>query len=332
VERLYSRSIFPVVQSAVGCLTGRVAFSVGEIVLFALVPVSVVLAVRALTKSVPILQRLLALLAGATVLAGLVYCAFLLLWGLNYGREPFGTSAGLDTTPAPLDELESLSRSLVQETNQERTLVAEDAEGVMRLGAGLAGTLGRAALGFDATERLYPFLAGRGCARPKPLLLSPVVSRLGITGIYLPFTGEANVNHGLPDPDVPFTASHEIAHQRGFAREDEANYLGYLACRLHPDPDFRYSGLLNASVYVQHALHRVRRGAAADIEKIRAPGVRRDLLALQAWSDRYRGPARKAAERVNDAYLKSQGQAAGLETYGRVVDLLVAERRTATAR
>ena len=329
MERLYSRAFFPAVQSAVGCLAGQVAFSVGEFLLIAIVAAFPVLVIRTLTKPLSFLQRFLSLLAGATLFSGVVYWAFLLLWGLNYGRQPFGASAGLDTTPASVDELETLSRILVQEADRERLHVGEDEAGVMRLAGGRAGALGRAALGFVEAERLYPFLAGR-CARPKPLLLSPVASRLGVTGIYLPFSGEANVNDTVPDPDLPFAASHEIAHQRGFAREDEANYLGYLACRLHPDPDFRYSGLLSASVYVQSALYRVRRAAAANIEKIRSPGVRRDLLALQAWSDRYRGPAREAAERVNDAYLKTQGQAAGVRSYGRVVDLLIAERRSAT--
>jgi hypothetical protein len=303
-----------------------VAFGVGEILLLALSGVALGTGVRTLLRQGPLLRRLASLASGATLLAGVVYCGFLLLWGLNHAREPFGASAGLDTAPASPDELESLSRTLVEETNGERALVLEDPAGVMRLARGRTEALGRAALGFDEAVRLYPFLAGR-CSRPKPLLLSAVASHLGITGIYLPFSGEANVNDTVPDADLPFAASHEIAHQRGFAREDEANYLGYLACRLHPDPDFRYSGLLNATVYVQHALIRVRRQAGADIEKIRSPGVRRDLLALQAWSDRYQGTARDAAERVNDTYLKAQGQAAGIQSYGRVVDLLVAERR-----
>ncbi len=259
VELLYSRSIFPAVQSAVGCLAGRVAFSVGELLLLASVALSLVLAVRTLAQPVPFLHRFLSLLGGSALLAGVAYCAFLLLWGLNYGREPFGASAGLDTAPASVDELESLSQALAQEADRERALVAEDEAGVMRLGTGETAALERAALGFGEAERLYPFLAG-ACSRPKPLLLSSLASRLGITGIYLPYSGEANVNRTVPAPDLPFAACHEIAHQRGFAREDEANYLGYLACRLHPDADFRYSALLNASVYVQHALYRVRPG------------------------------------------------------------------------
>src|SRR5207249_4127597 len=85
---------------------------------------------------------------------------------------------------------------------------------------------------------------------------------LGISGIFCPFTGEPNVNTTLPEPDVPFAACHELAHAHGFAREDEANYVGYVACIRHPDPDFRYSGLLAASLYAMNALARVGRGAA----------------------------------------------------------------------
>ena len=55
-----------------------------------------------------------------------------------------------------------------------------------------------------------------------------MLSYLGISGIFIPFTCEANVNATLPDWEIPFTACHELAHQRGFAREDEANYVGYL--------------------------------------------------------------------------------------------------------
>ncbi len=326
VERLYSRRVFPAVQLVLGCLTARTAVPLGETLLLALAALSLTLITRTLTRPRPFWQRLTSVLAGLSLAAAVVYWAFLLLWGLNYSREPFGTSAGLDTSPASADELESLSRSLADEANAARALVQEDGAGVMRLRAGRDGALGLAPEGFREAERVYAFLAGPSL-RPKFLLLSPLASYAGISGIYSPFTGEANVNATLPDPDLPFAASHEIAHQRGFAREDEANYLGYLACRLHAEPDFRYSGLLSASLYVQNALSRVRRPAADYIEKMRSPGVRRDILALKAWAERYEGPVQEAGEKVNDAYLKTQGQPAGIQSYGRVVDLLLAERR-----
>jgi hypothetical protein len=331
VERLYSRRVFPAVQRVMGHLTAWTAVPLGETLLLALVAVSFTLITRTLARTSPFRQGLFSVLAGLLLAAGLAYWAFLLSWGLNYSREPFGISAGLDTSPASADELESLSRALAEEANAARALVQEDGAGVMRLGAGREGALRLAPEGFREVERAHPFLRGPSL-QPKFLLLSTLASYAGISGIYSPFTGEANVNATLPDPDLPFAASHEIAHQRGFAREDEANYLGYLASRLHPDSDFRYSGLLSASLYVQHALSGVRRAAADNIEKMRSPGVRRDVLALQAWANRYAGPVQEAGEKVNDAYLKTQGQAAGIQSYGRVVDLLLAERRAKAAR
>ena len=136
----------------------------------------------------------------------------------------------------------------------------------------------------------------------------------------------------MPEPDLPFAISHELAHQRGFAREDEAGYVGYLACRFHPDGDFRYSGALAASVYALNALASVDRAAQRDLAKRRSPAVERDLRALQEWADRHRGRFFKVSRSVNDAYLRSQGQEEGVRSYGRMVDLLIAEHRPRTAR
>src|SRR5262249_23271031 len=211
-----------------------------------------------------------------------------------------------------------------------RADVGEDAAGVMRLREGTRGAWTAVAAGWEAASRRIPALAGR-CARPKLALLSPVMARFGITGIYSPFTGEPHVNATLPDPDLPLSAAHEVAHARGFAREDEANYLAYLACRSSPDPDLRYAALLGASLSAQNALYGVDRGAYARIEARRSPAVRRDIGALVAWSKRYEGAATAVGGKIDDAYLKAQGEKAGVRSYGRMVDLLLAERRARAA-
>jgi uncharacterized protein DUF3810 len=159
------------------------------------------------------------------------------------------------------------------------------------------------------------------------MVASRVFSYLGITGIFFPWTGEPNVNADVPDPDIPFAIAHEMAHARGFAREEEAGYVGYLACGFHPDADFRYSGVLAASIYALNALGGVDRAGHRELQDRRSPAVRRDLRALQEWSDRYSGRISRASRSINNAYLRSQGQAEGVRSYGRMVDLLVAERR-----
>ncbi|MBR7099038.1 MAG: DUF3810 domain-containing protein [Clostridia bacterium] len=92
-------------------------------------------------------------------------------------------------------------------------------------------------------------------SRVKPVMLSRPMSYTHITGVYSFFTGEANINVHFPDYTVPFTAAHELAHQRGVAREDEANMIAFLVCMESEDAYIRYSALLSVYEYVASALY-----------------------------------------------------------------------------
>jgi hypothetical protein len=325
--------MYPVLSSLLSCLSGAAPFSVAEIGVFAGISWLVSRLVRVLrsARSKGWRSAGLAGLADVALVAGVLALAFVLLWGLNYRRLPFAVSAGLDASPASKDELRGLATALALRTNELREGITEDAQGVMTTPGGPRGVLERTRAGFEAAGAHYPTLRG-SCLRPKPLLVSGILSWLGLTGIYSPFTGEANVNVSAPASEIPFSASHEAAHQRGFAREDEANFVAYLACRFHPDRDFNYAGFLAASIHASNALVAADRDAWTAVEATRSPGVRRDLRALRAWAERHEGPVSRTSERVNDAYLRSQGQAEGVRSYGRMVDLLLAERRADEGR
>src|SRR5207247_860895 len=162
-----------------------------------------------------IARGLISLLA----VTGAAVVAFDLLWGFNYDRRPVGDLLGYEMAPVPAGGLEALASSLAGAAAELRQGLPEDAGGVLRLSDGLAGALHRAPTGFAGAGPgglPLPSLGGR----PKPVLLSPLMSYLGIAGIFIPFTGEANVNATLPDWELPFTACHALAHQRGFAREE----------------------------------------------------------------------------------------------------------------
>ena len=331
VETRYSRGLYPFVASSLAATTTAIPFSLGELV----VALGAVCALGALARLV---QRLL---GGAelrrVVLAtsarrlvfvlGIGYAVFLLTWGLNYRRRPFADTSGLAIRAAAPSELTELARELVLDANRWREGRGEDTAGAFLLAAAPDATFASASLGNRALVERFPALAGP-TPRPKGAMASPLLSRLGVAGIYLPFTAEALVNVSLPEVELPFSASHEVAHAQGFAREDEANFVAYVACRLHPDLDFRYSGALIAGFYVLAALDSADRPAARELERLRSQAVRRDVAAVAAWSARYEGPLREAGERVNDAYLRSQGAREGVRSYGRMVDLLLAERRT----
>lgn len=333
VEGVYARHVYPVVALAASTLTGALPFSVAELLvgagLLALVAAAVRLGRRWRRSRVPAGGRAAALArAGArlVLIAGVVVLAFDVLWGFNYDREPVATILAYDVAPAGAEELDRLTADLLAESEALRTALPEDAGGVLRLVDGHRGAMARAPRGYasgDPRRLPLPTVAGR----PKLVLFSPILSYLGISGIFVPFTGEASVNGTLPDWEIPFTASHELAHQRGFAREDEANYVGYLACRSHPDRDFRYSGAFSAALYALSALAPADRAAYGRLRGSLGDPLRRDLAAAAAWRRRYESRLGDVEERVNDTYLRTQGQREGVRSYGRMVDLMLAERR-----
>jgi len=163
--------------------------------------------------------------------------------------------------------------------------------------------------------------------RARPALLSPLLPLLGVAGIYSPFTGEAHFNTRMPRVAHPFTACHELAHQRGVAREDEANFVAWVVCRASTAPHQRYSGNLLALSYALVAWYGEQPDQArAELGRMQ-PGVRSDLEQLWGFWEEHRSPLTAVAHETNDLFLRGQGEPRGARSYGGMVDLLLAWRR-----
>ncbi len=179
--------------------------------------------------------------------------------------------------------------------------------------------------GVNAMNRLaeqYPALGGF-YPKPKPVLVSWILSIQQCSGVYSPFTIEANYNNDMISYNIPHTICHELSHLRGFMREDEANFIGYLACLGSEDADYRYSGYLLGWIYAGNALAKRDYEAYNQIHGMLAEPIIADLAENSGFWDRYEGEVAEVQEKVNDAYLKANGQADGVKTYGRVVDLML---------
>ena len=257
-----------------------------------------------------------------------LYALLLLTWGFTNVRQPYAVHAGwevqADADPA---ELADLVHDLVARCNVLRPGVSdEDLEVLLDHGR----LDPRVVRGFAALAEEVPAVHGG-----LPVVRVPMAARLltlfQVGGIYSPFTGEAHVNREPPVWRRAFTTCHEIAHQRGFAREDEANFIAYQVCVRARDAAFEYSGTFHA---MQYALGALRRSAperhTAEIARI-SERVRDDLRASTEFWMRWKGPISKVAQSTNDRYLRLQGQTAGRASYGRMVDLMLAERRARAA-
>ena len=179
----------------------------------------------------------------------------------------------------------------------------------------------------EALAERYPALARPLYSPPKPVSFSELMSYADIAGMYFPFTVESNINADGPFFTIPATMGHEMAHQCGFMREDEANFIGYLACKDAADPLTRYSGYSLAYDYALSALIRADRDAAAVVNDGLSEEVKADRQARAEYLKQYEGPVAEASNAANNAYLKANQQQDGTRSYGRMVDLLLAEAR-----
>ena len=175
---------------------------------------------------------------------------------------------------------------------------------------------------FTAVNKEYDMLFNY-YTKAKPVIFSGAMSYTHTLGIYTFFTGEANINMSYPDYTTVFTAAHEMSHQRGIARENEANFLAFIVCINADDDYIRYAGYVNMLEYVLNAL------ATADYELYAATltglpkPIRRELAAYSEIYRKYdKTPVGDISQTLNDTYLKSQGTE-GRVSYGMVVDLAV---------
>ncbi len=266
----------------------------------------------------------------------IVLVLFELLWGLNYARPSLAERVGWTPIESPAngadsarqtDEIAALTRQLIEAANESYREFAgtDDLGHPSERPAGapaLDPVLDAAYVRVQQRLRIEPgFAAARG--RAKPVWASTVLSYLQLSGFYFPWTGEANYNRFVPAPTLPHTVAHEKSHQRGIAREDEANFLGYLACATSDDPYTRYSGYLFAQQQLLGELVRRDLPRARQVAASRGKGVFRDLEAIRVFWQQYEGPAARMSETMNNTYLRSQGDRRGIAAYGASRNLIV---------
>lgn len=330
VENIYSRGINKLLIEFLSIITGIIPISLAEIGLIVLVILVPVLFVRIIIKIFRQrqgkLKAFINLFVNILIVISLIYFTLTTFWSLNYNRLSFGEIAGLDTHPASVKELAGLCDSLIIRANSLRTSVHQNPKGVMILQGGTSSVFKDINKGYSEASKTYPVLTGT-YSKPKAVIFSKAMSYTGIIGLYCPFTGEANIDVAIPDFSIPSTACHEAAHQHGFAREDEANYIAWLTCKVNPNVDFQYSGTILATINSMNALYSHDKNIYFELNKKLSAGVKRDLNANNQYWQLHKGPVEKVTTSLNDAYLKANKQSDGVYSYGRMVDLLIAEFR-----
>ena len=303
-----------------GRLFSAVPFSVTEWVILSLAALGVVLLVLLIVR---LIRRrwVKAYRTGMTILSvsATMFALFCLWWGVLYYSDSFTEQAGLERRDISVQELETVTRYFAEQANAAGEHVERGEDGVFR--ADKSDIFRRSADIYGGAEQIFPCLAATA-VRAKPVLLSRLLSYIRYTGFFFPYTAEANLNADSPACLLPSTIAHELAHLRGVAREDEANFCAVVACLESGDEDYRYSGALLAYIYLGNALYSADYDAWREVYSTLSENVRADLRANNDYWAQFETPAADASEKVYESFLQTYGDDRGMQSYGACVDLL----------
>ncbi len=324
--------IYRGLSQLISLITGLLPISLAEFIILILPIFLLIILVRFIIRLVKDKQNRNINIAKALInimcVLSVTSFLFTILGGLNYYRYQFSHYSNLKIEKYTIEELYGLTKELAGQANELRDLVPRvDSNDVFDLSMSYFELAKEANKAMKRLSEDYPVFSGR-YGPAKPVLLSPLMSYTEITGIFMPFTMEANVNVDILDYNIPYTMLHEMAHQRGFMREDEANYIAYLAGINSDNVELMYSSTMLALISTGNALYSQDTDLYSEIRSMYSDGVVKDIRANTEYWAKYEDTAiSTVSNKINDTYLKANAQADGTKSYGRMVDLLLARYR-----
>lgn len=246
------------------------------------------------------------------------YCT---AWGVNYYADGFQEKSGVYAQPVTVDELERVALYFTEKLEETADQVARDESGVFAVPQDEIFAYSTCV--YENITREFPFLS-RTDRTPKKMFFSRLFSAMNFTGFYSPYTGESSLNVDSPACMLPANIAHELAHQRGIASEQECNFLAIAAATSSDNVVYQYSGYFMGYIHLSNALYRADPERWMEVRSLLPDTVAADLRYHSAYWDQFEGLTAKVSTTIYDNALKSYGQAAGIQSYGTVVDLLVA--------
>ncbi|MBS1914764.1 MAG: DUF3810 domain-containing protein [Bacteroidetes bacterium] len=325
VESVYSTGIYPVIARFLRILFGWIPFSIGDIfygVIIICLIYQIISFFKKLFKKQLGKSYFLAALKKSAFIVLLIYIFFNLLWGLNYNRRGIAYQLQLEVKPYSTNELSQLTQLIVERLN---TLDSSSRTERNQLHS-KSVLFTRSAQAYQTLKDKNPVF-GYPSPSVKPSLYSYLGNYLGFTGYYNPFSGEAQVNTTVPVYVRPFTSCHEIGHQLGYAKENEANFSGYLAAKNSGDPAFMYSVYFDLYMYAASELYMRDSTLLVPLRESLKPTVRKDFRDLRKFYDQYQNPFEPYIRKLYGNYLKANQQPQGIMSYNEVIAWLIAYER-----
>jgi hypothetical protein len=324
VEHYYTYGLYPYISSTFRWLFGWIPFSIGDIVYVAAFVFLVIKTwkfLKLLAKgkakehlSWILFRKYLKIVFG-------IYIIFNICWGLNYNRAGIASQLDIEYQTYSSEEVYALALVLQKKVN----LYAASYDSLKRTEFDKNNKL-LFALGIESykkAENEYPYLLYRNPSI-KPSLYTAVGHYFGFTGYYNPFTGEAQLKTSVPAFVKPFILCHEMAHQLGYGKENEANLVAFLAARASAENEFRYSAYYDVFAYTIRELAKLDREKFLALRENMHERFKIDYRNYLQYLYNNRNMVEPFVSDFYDSYLRLNNQPKGTATYNEVVGWLIA--------
>ena len=320
----FDKYISGAVRRILAFLTNFIPFSLAELLIIFLPIIITILIIYAVKRKSDSLRAIFSYFVSLLAAASVIFSLFVFSFGVGYHVPSLYDRFDISKDGVSADQLRVTAIKLATKANALSEQVDYTSDGFSRMPYSLSQMNDKLIGTYKQIREKYSFVQDFS-SNIKPVLMSVPMSYTHTTGVYTFFTGEANLNVDFPDYSLPYTTAHELAHQRGISRENEANFIAFLVCINTDDVYIQYSAYVNMFEYVAAALYYADADMYNQVYSKLSDSVKGELAAYSKFYDKYRdSKAGEVSSAINNAYLVANGTAEGTKSYGLVVDLTVA--------
>ena len=305
-------------------MTSWIPFSLAEMAIISIPLWATVLIVYAIKESKKGTKSAVKYLCGIISALCVIFMTFVWTYSSGYHTTTIDKKLEIDREKISATELYETANWLTDNINAlaPKILYGEDGASIMNYSYKEMSS--KICDAYDTFTAEYPILVNFD-SKIKPIVLSEPFTYTHISGVYSFMTGESNVNVNYPDFIVASTSAHELAHQRGIAREDEANFVAFMVCISSDDPYLQYSGYLDVYSEVMNALYSADKELYSAVASRLCTEAKRERISYSKFFEKYaHSKTSEISNSINNSFLQANGQEQGTKSYGMVTDLTVA--------
>lgn len=319
IEKYYSNGLYIYISKFLRLFLGWIPFSIGDILLV-LFFLFIVKNIYQIIKTKKFNLKDTFFKVGAYI--SVLFFFFYLFWGLNYFRVPLKESLDLNDPDYTTEDVKYLTKKLIEKTNKAQVQITNSDTIKVTIPYNHKEIYSIASKSYNhLTTEIFKL------KYPKPSIKSSLISTLqsymGTGGYINPLTGEAQVNSLIPKTSTPAISCHEIAHQVGYAAENEANFIGFLVAANNSNPYFRYSGYKAALNYSLRDLYLRDSTQFKELYKNLNKGILKDFEDHKKYAKKYQNPIEPYIWKTYNMYLKANKQKDGVQSYNKMISLLI---------